>query len=188
MTYQPIRLLMKYLPQVTQSGLIFMQTMKLFFFQTGWIVDTYGPDVLASKPIDLQNFAPTSSSIKGTAIKENGDILFSILRSGAPYIISTDGNQELSSNSYLGAVRKHLRLNKNEDAFWGSSDVNKVYVHNLSEDFIGLPTHYTNSKFGVPTTIEEGYLVASFASEIYLPGSSTKVAVPMNSIITSIDF
>lgn len=159
------------------------------YFLTGWIMDTYGPDVLVSKPIDLEPINTKGGSIRGAVVIENGNILFSIQGSLYNYINETDGVTELNSDLALGPYRKHLRLNKAGDTFWGATNQNKVYVHNFAETI--LTSHYSNASFGVPTEITVGYLVSPAVGggdDIYLPSSSTGVSIPTSAKITSIDF
>lgn len=158
------------------------------YFLTGWKMDTYGPDVMVSKPIDLEVINTKGGSIKGAVVLENGNIIFSVQGDLASYIIQTDGIIEIDADLALGPYRKHLRLNKVEDTFWGATTQNRVYVHNFTETI--LSSHYSNASFGAPTAITVGYIVSPAiggGDDIYLPSSSTAVSIPTNAKITSID-
>lgn len=159
------------------------------YFLTGWEIDTYGPDVMVSKPIDLEAINSKGGSIKGAIVLENGNIIFSIQVGSFCYIIQTDGIVETEADLALGPYRKHLRLNKVEDTFWGATTQNIVYIHNFTETI--LTPKYSNASFGAPTAISVGYLVSPAVGggdDIYLPSSSTGVSLPTNAKVTSIDY
>jgi hypothetical protein len=159
------------------------------YFLTGWKIDTYGPDVMVAKPIDLEAINTKGGSIKGAVVLENGNILFSIEGDLYNYINETDGIIEVDDDFILGPYREHLRLNKVEDTFWGATNQNRVYIHNFTESV--LSSHYSNASFGAPTAITVGYIVSPAiggGDDIYLPSSSTPVSLPTNAKVTSIDY
>ena len=149
-------------------------------------MDTYGPDVLPFRPVDLISHGGLSSptqQLGGVAVLSDGRFLFSV-GGGVSYLILSDGNQSGARRRQHFDNPVHLRLSKDEREVWGSVQsgkrVKKYRTSNLDEIITSL-----SYALGTPARGERGYYVTA-NNEIYL--SSGDLIPGPGGRITAIDY
>ena len=156
----------------------------IYFLLSNNLLDTYGPEVLTNRPIDLRTLGSVTGNVKGVAVMNNGEFVFSKISAigNSEYLIKSDGINILKQFTTT-FFHKNFRLNKGENWLWiGDTFDDGLYYYRMPEVskyddqfdyFIGAPT---NSGFGYRVT-QDNKIRNSIWETIQSPGGQ----------ITSID-
>ncbi len=134
----------------------------VYFLLSDNNLNTYGPDVLSRKPINLSSLTPQLGDItKGVVVLENGDFIFSSFAPGifnSRFIYSSNGTDILKQRE-TNSTRRYLRVNADEDRLWMSDEfdqfLHKYRVSGLSYIGSDLNGYY----IGTPTEDGVGYVI-----------------------------
>ena len=157
------------------------------YFLDNNILDTFGPEILPSHPLDLGALPGVSGDIVyGVTITPTNRIYFSIASSSTntEYLYSTNGTVILNTR-IINEIRSDFRLSPDNSDIWmtvddGLDDVLIVNTSNLVTTF-----SLSDVVYGVPTIGTNGYVVTRL-NEILTP-QNNRVEIS-NSPITSVDF
>ena len=159
----------------------------VYFLLSDNNLDTYGPDVLSRKPINLRSLSPQlGATIRGVVVLENGDFIFSSFASGifnTSFLFSSDGTEILFQNE-TSANRRYFRINASETRLW-MGDINDLFLHKYRLPGIDYINSENNERIGIPTENGVGYIITE-NNEIKTPGFQT-IRTPGGNF-TSVDF
>lgn len=166
------------------------------YFQTDWIVSTYGPEVIPNNTVDIKNILSDYASgfiLRGVAISREGDIIYSVQRDNNSHSLHYyDGQNKYDTEVYVGSYRRHLRLDEAEVALWTSNLAQtNISIHSLPN--LELTGGANGFSFAGPVNDLQGFLVVENFNNtgkeaILLPGTTLALSLPIGLKILSIDY
>ena len=161
----------------------------IFFMEADGTLDTFGPEILATRPVDLKTHANIAGTVyvRGVTVLENGEFIYSILSASGFfntwYLVRSNGDNAPVLRE-VPNYRKYLRLNQEEDALWATTEsVDRLYSYRVPE--LSTIEDYFQYVFGAPIGTTSGYKITD-DNEIYTPNFQT-IASPGGEI-TAIDY
>lgn len=156
------------------------------YFQIGVNLDTYGPEVLPSRPVNLMLVSGLiGGRVTSPVILENGEVVFPIHSASilnTRYLFHIDGNDVISSRVTTGGY-EHCRLSADEFALWSGNEFGRLYINRIQE--LTPISFFNDLLIGAPVSFNSGYTVNDDNQIITPEGQLTNSP---GGVISSIDF